>query len=66
MCYFSHSIASTIFCTQFVSGGWHDIGEAILADSVLGSTIHDSYTIFIDGQASMHERHGVNSEPKAD
>lgn len=52
--------ASTIFCTQFAPGGWHEkIGEETLADAILDRIVHDSYTIFIDGRVSMRERYGV-------
>ena len=55
-----HQNASTIFCTQFAPRGWHEkIGEDTLADAILDRIIHDSYTIFIDGNTSMRERHGI-------
>lgn len=55
-----HQNASTIFCTQFAPGRWHEkIGEETLADAILGRIVHDSYTIFIDGRVSMRGRHGV-------
>lgn len=55
-----HQSASTIFCSQFQPRGWHDqIGEDTLADAILDRIVHDSYTIFIDGDKSMRERHGI-------
>lgn len=55
-----HQVASTIFCSQFDTQGWYQkIGEATLADAILDRIIHDSYSIFIDGDTSMRERHGI-------
>ncbi|MGI6328045.1 MAG: IS21-like element helper ATPase IstB [Dethiobacteria bacterium] len=55
-----HQNASTIFCTQFAPGGWHEkIGEETLADAILDRIVHDSYTILIDGKVSMRERNGI-------
>ncbi|MGI5872632.1 MAG: ATP-binding protein, partial [Bacillota bacterium] len=35
--------ASTIFCSQFDVGGWHQkIGEATLADAICDRIVHDS------------------------
>lgn len=55
-----HKNASTIFCSQFAPGGWHErIGEVTLADAILDRIIHDSFSIYIEGEISMRERHGL-------
>jgi DNA replication protein DnaC len=55
-----HQVASTVFCSQFDIQGWYEkIGEGTLADAILDRIIHDSYNIFIDGETSMRERHGI-------
>ena len=56
-----HQTGSTIFCSQFSTEGWHSkIGEITLADAILDRIVHDSYTIFIDGDDSMRRRKGIN------
>jgi len=55
--------ASTIFCSQFDVGGWHEkIGETTLADAVCDRIVHDSYTIFVAGADSMRKRKGLTDE----
>lgn len=55
--------ASTVFCSQFPPKEWYDrIGEMTLADAILDRIVHDSHTIFIDGQVSMRERLGISKK----
>lgn len=52
--------ASTIFCSQFEVGGWHQkIGDPTLADAICDRIVHDSYTIVIGGTDSMRKRKGI-------
>jgi DNA replication protein DnaC len=57
--------ASTIFCSQFDIGGWHEkIGEATLADAICDRIVHDSYRIVIaehnrEDSLSMRQRKGL-------
>ena len=57
--------ASTIFCSQFDVGGWHQkIGEATLADAICDRIVHDSYRIVIaehnrEDSLSMRQRKGL-------
>jgi len=52
--------ASTIFCSQFEIGGWHQkIGDSTLADAICDRIVHDSYTIFIDAKDSMRKFKGL-------
>ena len=60
--------ASTIFCSQFDVGGWHQkIGEATLADAICDRIVHDSYRIVIaehnrEDSLSMRQRKGLNDK----
>jgi DNA replication protein DnaC len=55
--------SSTIFCSQFEVGGWHEkIGEPTLADAICDRIVHDSYTIVIRSDESMRKRKGIHQE----
>jgi DNA replication protein DnaC len=55
-----HRVASTVFCSQYAIEGWHSkLGEGTLADAILDRIIHNSYKIFMAGEISMRERHGL-------
>jgi len=55
--------ASTIFCSQFDVGGWHQkIGESTLADAVCDRIVYDSYNIVINGKESMRKIKGLKAE----
>jgi DNA replication protein DnaC len=57
-----HKRSSTIFISQFAPKGWHGrIGEGTLADAILDRIVHDSFTVFIDGDDSMRKRKGIKS-----
>ena len=48
---------STIFCSQFEPGGWHErLGGSALADSILDRIIPVAYKMKIDGDVSMRQR----------
>ena len=52
--------ASTVFCSQFDVGGWcQKIGEPTVAEAICDRIIHDSYTLFIDGEDSMRKYKGL-------
>ena len=56
-----HGRCSTIFSSQFDPAGWQiKIGEGPLAEAILDRIVHDSYTIFIDGEESMRKHKGIH------
>ena len=47
--------------SQGISNRWQiKIGEGPLAEAILDRIIHDSYTIFIDGEESMRKHKSIN------
>jgi DNA replication protein DnaC len=54
-----HKRASTIFCTQFATEGWHDkFNDPVVADAICDRIVHDSYKILIHGDG-MRKRKGI-------
>lgn len=52
-------VASTIFCSQFDTPGWHEnLYDPTLADAICDRIIYDSYTIKIEGE-SMRKRNAI-------
>jgi len=55
-----HKRASTIFCTQFATEGWHDkVNDPVVADAICDRIVHDSYKITIHGKG-MRKLKGIN------
>jgi len=53
---------STVFCSQFEVGGWHEkIGDPTLADAIVDRIVHDAYTIIISGKESMRKKNSFNN-----
>jgi DNA replication protein DnaC len=58
-----HKKGSTIFCSQFDVGGWHEkLGETTIADAICDRIVHDSYTMLINGEESMRKHSGIQDE----
>jgi DNA replication protein DnaC len=58
-----HKRASTIFCSQFDVGGWHEkLGEPTIADAICDRIVHDSYTLLVKGNESMRKHNGIPDE----
>ena len=58
-----HKRASTIFCSQFDVGGWHEkLGEPTIADAICDRIVHDSYTLVVKGNESMRKHNGIPDE----
>jgi len=58
-----HKRASTIFCSQYDVGGWHEkLGEPTLADAICDRIVHDSYTLVVKGNESMRKHNGLKAD----
>lgn len=57
-----HKTGSTIFCSQYDVGGWHEkLGEPTLADAICDRVVYDSYTLIIKGKESMRKQEGIKN-----
>lgn len=57
-----HKRVSTIFCSQYDTGGWHEkLGEPTIADAICDRIVHDSYTLVIKGEESMRKHKGLTA-----
>ena len=57
-----HKRTSTIFCSQYDVGGWHEkLGEPTIADAICDRIVHDSYTLLVKGEESMRKHKGLNA-----
>ena len=55
-----HKRSSTIFCSQYDVGGWHEkLGEPTVADAICDRIVHDSYTLLVKGDESMRKHKGL-------
>ena len=61
-----HKRTSTIFCSQYDVGGWHEkLGEPTIADAICDRIVHDSYTLLVKGEESMRKHKGLTAEEGA-
>ena len=61
-----HKRASTIFCSQYDVGGWHEkLGEPTVADAICDRIVHDSYTLIVKGEESMRKHKGLAANTEA-
>jgi len=51
---------TTVVCSQYDTAGWiEQLGGSVIADAILDRLTSSSYTIKIDGEASMRKRHAT-------
>lgn len=52
-----HMIRSTILCSQYAPGGWHEkLGKGAIADAVIDRLVYNSHTIHVEGKESMRKK----------
>ena len=58
---------STIFVTQYESGGWYTRtdpnpeSDSTVSEAIMDRIIHNAYEVLVDGRVSMRERKGLKA-----